>query len=131
MIAVKEKYDSWEYILLGLIFISIIICLITPLVISSNTFFPFIVGKSVLSRISIEFAFAFWLILAYRIPKYRPKNSIIIYAFIIWILISLMTGLTGVSIQRSLWSSFERMQGIIDLLHWFIFILITIINFCY
>ena len=126
MVTVKEKYDSWEYILLGLIFLSIIICLITPLVISSSTFFPFIVGKSVLSRISIEFAFAFWLILAYRIPKYRPKNSIIIYAFIIWILISLMTGLTGVSIQRSLWSSFERMQGIIDLLHWFVFILITI-----
>ena len=32
----------------------------------------------------------------------------------------------GVSFQRSLWSSFERMQGIIDLLHWFIFILIII-----
>ena len=37
-----------------------------------------------------------------------------------------MTGFIGVSIQRSLWSSFERMQGIIDLLHWFAFILIII-----
>ena len=126
MAIVKEKYDSWEYILLGLILLSLSICLVTPLVISSNTFFPFIVGKSVLSRMSIEFAFAFWIILAYRIPEYRPKHSIIIYVFLIWILISLITGFLGVSIQRSLWSSFERMQGIIDLLHWFAFILIII-----
>ena len=101
MAIVKEKYDSWEYILLGLILLSLSICLVTPLVISSNTFFPFIVGKSVLSRMSIEFAFAFWIILAYRIPEYRPKHSIIIYAFLIWILISLITGFLGVSIQRS------------------------------
>ena len=122
----EEKYDSWEYILLTLIFTSVTICLITPLVIMSSTFFPFIVGKAVISRISIEFAFVFWLILAYRIPKYRPNSSVITYLFLVWILITIVTGFMGVSFQRSLWSSLERMQGIIDLLHWFVFILIVI-----
>jgi len=122
----EEKYDSWEYILLTLIFISVIICLITPLVLMSSTFFPFIVGKALIARISIEFAFVFWLILAYRIPKYRPNSSIITYLFLVWILITIVTGFMGVSFQRSLWSSLERMQGIIDLLHWFVFILIVI-----
>ena len=76
MAIVKEKYDSWEYILLGLILLSLSICLVTPLVISSNTFFPFIVGKSVLSRMSIEFAFAFWIISVYCIPKFWPFHPI-------------------------------------------------------
>mgnify|MGYP001172228024 CR=1 FL=1 len=126
MVTIKEEYNPLEYILLGLIFLFIIACLLTPLVLSSSTFFPFIVGKAVVSRISIELAFAFWLILAYKFPQYRPKHSLIIYAFIIWIFITVITAITGVSIQRSLWSSIERMQGIIDLIHWFIFVLILV-----
>ena len=68
MVTIKEEYNPLEYILLGLIFLFIIACLLTPLVLSSSTFFPFIVGKAVVSRISIELAFAFWLILAYKFP---------------------------------------------------------------
>ena len=40
-------------------------------------------------------------------------------------LVSLIAGLTGVSFTRSFWSTYERMQGIFDLAHWFAFVLMA------
>lgn len=36
-----------------------------------------------------------------------------------------MTSFTGVSLIRSIWSTFERMNGVIDQAHWLAFILVT------
>ena len=43
----------------------------------------------------------------------------------IGLLVSMITSFTGVSFTRSLWSTFERMNGVIDQAHWLAFILVT------
>ena len=41
--------------------------------------------------------------------------------FAVYVLVVLLASLFGVSPQRSLWSTYERMQGFVDLVHWFAF----------
>ena len=96
-----------------------------PFIISNDTLFPFIVGKAIYARSVIEVTFGVWLLLIFFYPRYRPSRSLIIAALGVWLLVSLVAGLTGVSVVRSLWSTYERMQGIVDLAHWFVFIAMT------
>ena len=93
--------------------------LLMPLIVTPSTIFPFIVGKAIYSRVLIEIVFALWLVLILRYPQYRPNRSLVLSAFALYLAITLIAGLVGVSFQRSLWSNYERMQGIWDLAHWF------------
>ena len=102
----------------------VLLVLIMPLVISRETMYPFVVGKALYSRVFIELTFAVWLVLAVRNPSYRPVLSRLMIAFAVYLAISLLAGFTGVSLQRSLWSTYERMQGVVDLAHWFAFALV-------
>ena len=99
----------------------VLLVLLMPLVVTPETVFPFVVGKALYSRALIEIALALWLALAARNPAYRPMLSRVVLAFAIYVAVSLLAGLTGVSPQRSLWSTYERMQGIVDLAHWLAF----------
>ena len=102
--------------------------LITPLIVMvpplPATFFPYVVGKALYSRTLIEIAFAFWLVLAIRSPEYRISRSWVLLIFAVYVGIALLASLSGVSPQRSLWSTYERMQGFVDLAHWFVFIIV-------
>ena len=98
--------------------------LLMPLVVTSQTLFPFIVGKALYSRAIIAIVFGLWVILAYRNPGYRPARSWLLLAFGIYLGVAMLAGIAGVSLQRSLWSTYERMQGIVDLAHWFILTLV-------
>lgn len=97
--------------------------LFIPLLVTTNSMFPYVVGKALFARAAIEVAFALWLILLIRNPAYRPAKSWVVIAFAGWLLVSLAASFTGVSVTRSLWSSYERMQGVVDLAHWFAFAL--------
>ena len=103
------------------------ICLVpaTPLVVGSDVIFPFVVGKAVFARSVIEITFAFWAALVLFHPRRRPSLSWVIVAFAVWLLVSWVAGAFGVSPTRSLWSTYERMQGVFDLAHWFLFTLMA------
>ncbi len=103
---------------------AVFLVLAMPLVITPDTIYPFVIGKALYSRVLIEIAFATWAALAARSAAYRPVLSRIVIAFAVFALISLLASITGVSVQRSLWSTYERMQGVIDLAHWLAFILV-------
>ena len=92
--------------------------LVTPLIVSPTTIFPFIVGKALFSRTVIEITFAFWLILMLRRPEYRPAQSKLAVFLGLFVLATLVSAIFGVSFQRSIWSNYERMTGTFDLLHW-------------
>ena len=100
-----------------------------PLIVMSSPlpslFFPYIVGKALYTRLLIEIAFALWLALVLWYPAYRPPKSRLIAAFAIYVLIALLASLMGVSVQRSIWSTYERMQGWIDLAHWMAFLVVA------
>ena len=102
----------------------VLVCLL-PLVVSYTTVYPFIVGKALFARSLIEVAFAGWLILAWRCPGYRPRPSFILLALLAWLCISLLAALAGINPIRSLWSSYTRMHGVVDLAHWCAFALVA------
>lgn len=89
------------------------------------TYFPFIVGKAIYTRIIIEVIVGLWLVLAFRFPEFRPQRSWVMAMFALLVGASLIAALFGVSPTRSMWSTYERMQGVVDLLHWFAFALVV------
>ena len=92
--------------------------LLTPFVVSIETAYPFVVGKAVYSRTVIEVLFALWAVLAFANPRYRPPRSWLLAWFGIGFACSVVAALFGVSVARSVWSNFERMQGVVDAAHW-------------
>ena len=119
-----EEFDT-GHLLLWTVRVGVMLVMAMPLILSNDTLYPFIVGKAIYARSVIEVTFGVWLLLIIFYPRYRPRLSLIVAALGVWLLVSLVAGLTGVSVVRSLWSTYERMQGIVDLAHWFVFIAMT------
>ena len=119
-----EEFDT-GHLLLWTVRVGILLAMAMPLIFSSATLFPFIVGKAIYARSVIEVTFGIWLLLIFFYPRYRPSRSLVLGALAVWLLFSLVAGFTGVSATRSLWSTYERMQGIVDLAHWLVFIAIA------
>ena len=112
-------------LLLWVVRAGVLLVLLTPLIVSTGTYFPFVVGKAIYSRSIIEVTFVLWLLLMLYDPQYRLGRSWVIAAFGLWLVISILAGLTGVSPVRSMWSTYERMQGLFDLAHWFCFVIVA------
>jgi O-antigen ligase len=116
------------------------LCLIAPwslLWLDSNLLFPYVTGKVWVFRSLIEFAFALSLILRISqagtgLPRSTHGHGsrallYILLAFLCW---TVLTDFFGIDIYRSFWSNWERMGGLIDYLHWamYLFCLLTILN---
>ena len=101
----------------------LMIVLFMPLIVSTSTFFPFVVGKAIFYRIFIEIAFLMWIPLLVMCPKFRTFKSPITIALSTYMLIAVLSSFTGVSLNISIWSTYERMQGVFDLFHWFLYFL--------
>ena len=110
--ALPEKALRW------VIFAGIALLVATPFVITPGTIFPFVIGKALWSRSLIEIVFALWAVLALAHPAYRPPRSWLLLLLGAGLAVSLLSACFGVSPQRSLWSSYERMQGVVDGAHW-------------
>ena len=93
--------------------------LLTPFVVSPPTIFPTVVGKALYSRSLIEVVFVSWALLCFFRPSWRPPRSRILVLLAVALGVSVLSAGFGVSVQRSLWSNYERMQGVIDQAHWF------------
>ena len=100
---------------LGLVLAAPLIVMADPL---PSTIFPYVVGKAVYTRLLVEFAFALWLVLLLWRPSYRLPRSRLLWVLGIYVAVVLVASFTGVSLQRSLWSTYERMQGWVGLLHY-------------
>lgn len=112
-------------VLLRIVRTGICLVLTTPLVVSQDVVFPFVVGKAVFARSIIEITFVFWAALVLFHPRRRPSWSWVTAAFAVWLLVSWVSGLFGVSPTRSMWSTYERMLGVFGLAHWFAFALMA------
>jgi len=97
-----------------------------PLFVSHSLLFPFISGKNFAFRIIVELIFALWLILAFWDKKYRPQKSLIIYSVLAFLVVATLATIFGVSPYHSFWSNFERMDGLINLLHLGVFFVVLV-----
>ncbi|MFH1170775.1 MAG: O-antigen ligase family protein [Candidatus Vogelbacteria bacterium] len=106
------------------ILVGLFLLTITPLLVSTSLFFPFIAGKGFFFRVVTEIILALWIILALRDPTYKPrliggqakKSWILIALGALLLVISLATA-WGANPYRSFWSNFERMEGLVNFLH--------------
>ena len=108
-----------DNILIHVIWIGIALILLTPFVVSPRTIFPFVVGKALYSRSLIEIVFVSWALLSLFNPSYRPPRSRMLVLLAAALGVAALSAGFGVSVQRSFWSNYERMQGVIDQAHWF------------
>jgi O-antigen ligase len=88
-----------------------------PFIISGSMLFPFITGKNFAFRIIVEIIFALWLFLAIRDKEYRPKKSWILGAIWIFVAVIALADVFGENPLKSIWSNFERMEGLLSLVH--------------
>ena len=93
--------------------------LLTPLVWAPETYHPFAAGKAVYARSLIAVTFALWTLLAVWSPRHRPPPSAILAALAASLAVAALSAWFGVSLQRSLWSTYTRMEGLVDTAHWF------------
>ena len=114
----RRFVPGFEPALRAALFCALGALLLTPFVVTPGTVYPFVVGKALWSRTLIEIAFALWAVLALTRPGYRPPRSWLLLLLGAGLGVSLLSAWCGVSPQRSLWSSYERMQGIVDQAHW-------------
>lgn len=120
---------AWRWLVLG----TVLLVTATPLVVAPGVLFPYVVGKATFARAVIEVAFGLWLVLRLCESSVRPRElrpwkqggSWVLAAFALWLVVSAICALAGVSPVRSLWSTYERMQGVVDLAHWFAFVLLA------
>lgn len=93
--------------------------------ISSSMFFPYITGKNFGFRIIVEVMFAAWVLLALYEPRYRPQFSWIAAAGLGLLVVMFFANLLGEYPPKSFWSNFERMEGYVTLVHFYLYFLIT------
>jgi len=91
----------------------------------NSLFFPFITSKAFLFRILVELMFGAWLVLMMMDVSYRPKRSWVLYALTLFVVIIALADIFGVNFYRSFWSNFERMEGLVTLLHVFAYFLVV------
>ncbi len=94
------------------------------LIVSSSMFFPFITGKNFAFRILVEIGFAAWALLALIERDYRPRWSWITVAVASLTIVMFFADLFGEYPLKSFWSNYERMEGWITLVHFFMYFLI-------
>ena len=108
-----------DHIFVHVIRAGVALILLTPFVVSPPTIFPPVVGKALYSRSLIEVVFVSWVLLCVFRPSWRPPRSRILVLLAVALGVAVLSAGFGVSVQRSLWSNYERMQGVIDQAHWF------------
>jgi O-antigen ligase/tetratricopeptide (TPR) repeat protein len=79
--------------------------------------FPYITGKNFAFRILVEAAAVLWFGLAVLNEKYRLKNSPMLLMVLAFTFIVGLADILGVNPYNSLWSTYERMDGYLTILH--------------
>ncbi len=97
------------------------LAMFAPLIFLKEYFFPFVVPKTIFFRIVVDLVFIAYIILAVLNQKYRPKITPLTIALTAFIAVLFLTALVGVNFERSFWSVFERMVGLLTFLHLFAF----------
>ncbi|MAF59765.1 hypothetical protein CL631_02895 [bacterium] len=88
-----------------------------PLLITNSMYFPFITGKNFFFRILVEILLAGWVILALWDPQYRPRFTWLLGSIAAFISIISLADAFGENPLNSFWSNFERMEGLVAILH--------------
>ncbi len=93
--------------------------------VSSTLFFPFITGKNFAFRIIVEVIFGAWVLLALADAQYRPRRSPLLIAAGVFTAVVALADFMSVSPFKSIWSNFERMEGLVMIVHLFMYFIVA------
>ena len=119
-----KKSSLLERVCLSVIKYSVFAALFTPLVINENFFFPFVCPKTIFFRILVNVMFSAYIILALFNREYRPKINALLIAISLFLIVLAAASALGVNLERSFWSTFERMTGLLTFFHLFAFYIV-------
>ncbi|PIT92576.1 MAG: hypothetical protein COU08_01785 [Candidatus Harrisonbacteria bacterium CG10_big_fil_rev_8_21_14_0_10_42_17] len=108
---------SIKFLVFAIPFLSL---LFTP-----SLIFPYVTGKAFFFYIVIEIALVLWVGLVTLDRSYLPKKSLIGWTLLTFLGIVTLADLLGVNPNFSLWSTFERMEGLVMLLHMGVYFVIV------
>jgi hypothetical protein len=106
-----------------ILFYLTIACLLTPFLVSSNTYFPFIVTKATVFRMLVEVMAIIWVLMIVK-GETKLKLNKLSKAFLVYALVILISAFLGVNFTWSFFSGFERMEGVLGIWHFILFFLI-------
>lgn len=115
----------------------LIASLFTVVIVAGSTLFPFVVGKYVFFRTVVGLAFVFFLLgtlfsregeeVLKRAKKVLKEPLVI--AVSVFLLVFLLAGFLGVDPHFSFWSSFERGEGGLQMIFFYVFFFLLITLF--
>ena len=108
----------WQRPLVAAAWLCFALLLLTPLVVTFETAYPFAVGKAVYARTLVAISVVLWIPLALAHERFRPPRS---WLLVLWgaaLAIALLASATGINLERSLWSTYDRVHGVVDSAHW-------------
>ena len=108
------------------VYLGIALLLLTPFVVTQTTYFPFVVGKALYARTLIEVLVCLWTALMLLRPAYRAPRSALLLLLAAGLAAHALATTFGVSPLRSIWSTYQRMQGLVDAAHWFALALVAV-----
>lgn len=106
------------------IWLGLVVILFSPLYVNSHLFFPFIVTKTVAFNISVEIMGLAFLLLAWKNSEYRLRFNLVVILMAVYVGLSFLSSLLGDNFYHSFWSNNERSEGLLLLLHLFLFLII-------
>ncbi len=113
-----------QKILQKILLMGVFIIPFIPFFVSSDMFLPFITGKNFAFRIIVEIMLGAWLLLAYWDASYRPRWSAVLATLTTFVGIIAIADFFGENPFKSIWSNYERMEGLVGLIHLFAYFLI-------
>jgi len=121
---VSIEHSKLEKIYFAVIEWGVYLSLFAPFVLLKGYFFPYVVPKTVFFRIIVDVILIAYILLAISNPRYRPKMNALTISIIVFMAIAVLTSFTGVNLEKSFWSTFERMTGLLTFLHLFAFFIV-------
>ncbi len=115
-----------EKILLWIIYLGSLAIVFVPIIIIPYSYFPYIIIKTIIMRTIIEVVFLSWLVLMLYKTEYRPKLTLMFYVLSTFILVWVMSTLFSSSFTKSFWGNYERMGGLFNFLHYYLWFIVLI-----
>lgn len=95
-----------------------------PLIVSHDLAYIFITGKNFTFRVAVEVLFAQYLLLMLYNSEYQPRYSLILMAFVVLVVTSIISAIAGVDWRFSFLGSYLRMDGIVTFIHLFMYFIV-------
>jgi len=108
----------------AVVYTSVFLVLFIPIMVTDSMFFPYITGKNFAFRILVEIALVSWFLLALLDKDYRPRFSWMAVFGGALLIVMFFANLFGEHPSTSFWSNYERMEGYVTLVHFYIYFIV-------